>query len=556
MLLPTLSLLPLAFSALADAAPTQAQAKSPKVGLTPYAPVSTSCPSTPLVRPASGISSQEASYVSARHAKAAGSTTSYIRKWGHHGSSSSSTKLPVIGFTSSGGGYRSLLTTAGVVEAFDNRESSSGVAGIYQSLTYQGGLSGGAWFLSSLAANNWPTITSLRDNLWGPAFQNSLLVPANLLSTSDDTIYAAVAADIAAKAAAGYNVTIVDPYGRLLSYQLLYGSDGGVRDTLSGLTGLSNFTEHNVPYPIMTTTIDFPAEGQCAPSITGPIFEFHPYEYGSWDQGVDAFAVTSYMGSKLSNGKPVSQSSCVANYDNIGYVFGTSSDVFNIALGGVCFTPPTGSDNILEAFETLVAAVETPSEDDLFALYENPFYNYKSSSLVSNLTQLTLSDGGEAGQNNPIWPFIQPARDVDVLIVNDNSADTDGNLPNGTEIYQTYLNAQQFGLKKMPYIPPVNTFVSEGLNERATFFGCNETDTVFIIYLPNVPYIYPSGTSTAMLEYTEAQTDGMIANGVQIALQNGTAGWPECLACGINTKSGAKPSSTCNACFKKYCYYH
>lgn len=81
-------------------------------------------------------------------------------------------------------------------------------------------------------------------------------------------------ADIAAKAAAGYNVTIVDPYGRLLSYQLLYGTDGGVMDTLSGLTSLSNFTSYNVPYPILTTTTDFPEKGVCYPSITGPIFEF------------------------------------------------------------------------------------------------------------------------------------------------------------------------------------------------------------------------------------------------------------------------------------------
>jgi lysophospholipase len=57
---------------------------------------------------------------------------------------------------------------------------------------------------------------ALRDSLWETAFQNSLLIPGN--SEQD---------------AAGYPPTLTDPWGQLLSYQLLYGPDGGVSDTLS-----------------------------------------------------------------------------------------------------------------------------------------------------------------------------------------------------------------------------------------------------------------------------------------------------------------------------------
>jgi lysophospholipase len=95
--------------------------------------------------------------------------------------------------------------------------------------------------------------------------------------------------------------------------------------------------------------------------------------------------------------------------------------------------------------------------------------------------------------------------------VNDNSADTTDNFPNGTEILQTYVNAKSAGLTKMPYIPPVSTFVSEGLNKRATFFGCNETGTVFMVWLPNVNYTYPSGQPTSKIEYTIPETDGMVS---------------------------------------------
>jgi lysophospholipase len=514
-----------------------------------YAPTTVQCPSTPLVRPARGISSQESSYISSRKSKASSSLASWLKKQGTFSTSSQ----PVVGFSSSGGGYRALLETAGVVQGFDSRDSSVGTSGVYQGLTYQAGLSGGSWFLSSLAGNNWPTVTSLKTGLWEQAFQNSLIVPANLLSTAGLTTYAAVVADVAAKEAAGYDTTIIDPWGRLLSYQLLYGTDGGVADRLSGLTSKSNFVSHSVPYPIITTTTDFPKQGQCFPELNSPIFEFHPYEYGSWDSGISAFAQTKYMGTNMTGGKPVSSSKCTANYDNLGYVFGTSSDIFNSVCGTI--QPSNNSANLPGVLEGIVAESATPAADDIFGVYPNPFYKYQRSTLVSGDQDLTLSDGGESLQNIPIWPFIQPDRNVNVLIANDNSADTSDNFPNGTEIHQTYVRAQAVGLSKMPYIPDVATFVSEGLNKRATFFGCNETGTMFIVYLPNVNYTFPSNEPTSKIQYSKAETDGMIANGVQIATQNGASNWPFCLACAIKNGDGSKLPAKCNACFKQYCYY-
>lgn len=536
-----------ALAALAGALPTQNEEGHlvERQGLTPYAPITGACPGSRLVRPASGLNAQESSYASARKSKADSSLASWLSKRGTFSTSSQ----PVVGLTSSGGGYRALLETAGVVQGFDSRDSSVGTSGVYQGLTYEAGLSGGSWFLSSLAGNNWPTVTSLKQGLWEDAFQNSLLLPANILSVNDLTVYAQVTADIAAKETAGYNTTIVDPYGRLLSYQLLYGADGGVSVRLSGLTALSNFEAKNVPYPIITMTTSFPKRGQCSPAINGPIFEFHPYEYGSWDSGISAFANTKYMGTAMTNGAPTSSSKCTQRYDNIGYVFGTSSDIFPAACG------------VLEPDNSTLPGVledilpHNPALNDVFGVYPNPFYKYSRSSLVQNDAVLTLADGGLAGQNVPIWPFIQPAHRVDVLIANDNSADTTDNFPNGTEIHQTYLNAKAAGLSKMPFIPDVDTFVSQGLNKRATFFGCGQPGTVFIVYLPNVNYTYPSNQPTSKIEYTKAETDAMIANGVQIATQNGDSGWPKCLACAIKNVNGAAPSqSGCKACFNKYCY--
>lgn len=134
-----------------------------RLALTPYAPVNAACPTTPLVRPATSLSSGEAKYVSKRNAKASKALYNWLGSQGHYGTYGGSHSA-VIGYTSSGGGYRSLLCSAGVTQGFDARDSSTGVSGVYQGITYQGGLSGGSWFLSSLAANNWPTVTSLKVN--------------------------------------------------------------------------------------------------------------------------------------------------------------------------------------------------------------------------------------------------------------------------------------------------------------------------------------------------------------------------------------------------------
>lgn len=58
--------------------------------------------------------------------------------------------LPNVSLAFSGGGYRAAQYAAGVVSAFDARNSSSksaGTGGLLQVASYLSGLSGGSWFL-------------------------------------------------------------------------------------------------------------------------------------------------------------------------------------------------------------------------------------------------------------------------------------------------------------------------------------------------------------------------------------------------------------------------
>lgn len=538
--------------------------------LSGYAPRPATCPSTQLVRQASGISDAESSYITQRHAEASQALESWLASidegfasghdgwgdWKGHGPGKAEAKAPAIALTSSGGGYRAMLTGGGVVKGFDGREEhKTGVSGLYQALTYHAGLSGGSWLLSSLAGNDWPTISELEANLWEPSLELSLLVPQILVSTQADSIYSAVQSDIAAKRAAGFEPSIIDPWGRLLSYGLLLGTDGGVEDTMSGIAATSNFTAYKAPYPVITALgVEV---GECIPERNATQYEFHPYEFGSWDKGVDAFVVSEYLGTSFSDGQP--SGDCITHYDQLGYVLGTSSNVF----AAVCSAIPANKTGeatasaLIENFAALVAPAGQPGvpERELFGLFPNPFQNSASSAEVSELSTLELVDGGVGVgfQGNPIWPFLHRP-DVDVIIVNDNSADTLGNYPNGSEIVNTYDAAVAAGLTRMPAIPPVATFVSEGLNQKPTFFGCDDDETATIIFIPNFNYTYESGQLTAKIQYNRTETVGMVDNGVQVASYGGKANWPLCLACGIMKKSGGSLPDGCDACFDEYCF--
>ncbi|KAL4725738.1 Lysophospholipase 1 [Fusarium chlamydosporum] len=493
----------------------------------PYAPRRATCPSTSLIREASGISVAESDFITRRHRKASAALEIWLRsvdkgfasattEWSSH-NHGQRFKAPIIALTSSGGGYRAMLSGAGVVKAFDGREKvKTGVSGLYQALTYEAGLSGGSWLLSSLAGNDYPTISSLQEGLWEEALQNSLLVTSILVSPTEKPTYDTVEANVMSKRAAGFEPTIIDPWGRLLAYGLLYGKDGGVHDTMSNIARTSNFKHFTAPYPIITALgVD---TGSCIPERNATQYEFHPYEFGSWDAGVAAFAVSKYLGTSFSNGHPTK--GCIINYDQLSYVLGTSSNVFAAACEPI-IANNSGEATLVQNFAALVSqpgpGKSEVSVRETFGLFPNPFHGRRDSPDVSALPTLELVDGGVGigYQGNPIWPFLHRA-DVDVIIVNENSADTKGNYPNGTQILNTYKAAMAAGLTRMPAIPPVETFVAKRLNQKPTFFGCHKADTATIIFIPNFNYTYESGQPTSKIQYYRNETAGMIGNGVEV----------------------------------------
>jgi lysophospholipase len=103
-----------------------------------YQPISAECPDTPLVRDATEIAPEEAAYITSRKEKADAALAEWLQKQGAFSNDSQ----PTVALASSGGGYRAQLAGAGVVKAFDARDSNTSVSGLLQGLTYHSGLSG------------------------------------------------------------------------------------------------------------------------------------------------------------------------------------------------------------------------------------------------------------------------------------------------------------------------------------------------------------------------------------------------------------------------------
>lgn len=523
-----------------------------------YAPTPATCPSS-LVRIADGLSSEEGSWRTARKYLADDSLRTWLKTTNPDFNTSG--ELPTLGLSISGGAYRAMLTGAGVIQALDSRDSSVGTSGLYQALTYTSALSGGSWLLSSLADHDFPTVSSLLSSQWSTALNNGLLAPNGVLTI---LAYAQILFDIKDKESAGFTSTLTDLWARLLSYQLLSGSNGGVASTLSGIQSKSNFVSHNAPYPIITALNADLSTDACVPDTNASVWEMTPFETGSWGADVNAFTPSKYLGSSA-NG------SCFTGYDNLGFVLGTSSHIFNDLAAIYSSLAPTldtfcttslgmaDTSDLGEAISALEAIFPSLTKDlaktvdAFYALYPNPFHGLSSAPAVSSQDTLHMVDGGESGQTSPIFPHLLPARNVNLVIVNDNNGDDSAlpAYPNGTAIYNSYLAAASAGLSRMPVVPSPSSYDYTG---KPIFFGCKDPSVTTLVWLPNRADTYESGIATFTVQTSKAITAAMIDNGKAIMSRDNSSTWAQCLGCAILDSGSLNVPSSCDVCFEEYCF--
>jgi len=481
-----------------------------------------------------------------------------------------------------------MLNGAGLLQAFDSRTpnstNSKQLGGLLQATTYLAGLSGGSWLVGSIYSNNFTSVdnilasdTSSDDSgdvwqLGNSIFEGPRSGGIQLLSTAD--YYTDLLGQVHDKADAGYNTTITDYWGRALSYQLINATDGGPAYTFSSIAQQDWFTSGSAPLPLIVSDVRSP--GQSVISSNSTIVDFTPWELGSDDPTLYAFAPLRYVGTNFTAGSP-STDQCVTGFDSASFVMGTSSSLFNAILTTVNSTESSGwvQSALQDAIEAL--ASELAEGDDDIADWVNPFYGYNNNTNRESQTRrLTLVDGGEDGQNIPLHPLIQPNRHVDVIFAVDSSADTNttyptdsssSNWPDGISMVRTYERSlSEIGNNTaFPAVPDINTFMNLGLQSRPTFFGCDAGNLTgpapLIVYMPNAPYVYNSNVSTFDLQYNDTERNAIILNAYNGATQgNGTldADWPACVGCAILSRSLNRTNtpvpSICNTCFDRYCW--
>lgn len=381
--------------------------------------------------------------------------------------------------------------------------------------------------------------------------------------------FASIFDEVGDKKDAGYERSITDYWGRMLSYQLFNASEGGPGLTFSSIAEDKDFADGKVPLPFIIAVGRAP--GEKIVSLNSTVFEFTPWELGSSDPVLHGFAPLKYVGSNFTNGSVPEDGKCVEGFDNAGFVLGTSSSLFNqISMYLEDDNSQYVSDDIPGfVLDGVVGVLDTigDNNNDIADWTPNPFKDWNEDENLSDGDRLTLVDGGEDLQNIPYHPHIFLERKVDVVFSVDSSADTNYSWPAGIAPVATYersLTNISEGTS-FPAIPGQQTFINLGLNTRPTFFGCNASNTSepspLIVYIPNYPYVYSSNISTFQMATNESERDAMVENGWAVATQlNGTRDpdWPICVGCAMLARSFERTNTTvpdkCKECFESYCW--
>lgn len=555
-----------------------------------------------------------------------------------------------IGIAVSGGGYRAMLSGAGVLSAYDIRTpgAEEALGGIYQSASYIAGNSGGLWLVANNLLNDGEPIHSaicsqafdspliegfddlplsqfkdqidhgggpdepqeqdqpitLRSGKFVSAVLQAFFTKANeAVSAARNTpnvastvahrvlnFYRDLNIEVRVKKDNGFKVSLTDYWGRAVSKKVFPEGKRMINMTLSSVSSLESFRNFSQPFPIFGSIERLPGTYEGSPD--SHVFEFTPFEFGSWDSNLNSFVDLRYLGTSLVNGVPSMKtkdekySLCVSGYDNFALVVGTSSSLFNTFFHYVYRAIFKAEETSL-SFLSLVLAIfgllsEKDSETILHPEYAvfspNPFYQTLptagSGRSVTAQKSLFIVDGGDDGQNIPFQPLLVRSREVEVIFAFDASAD-DNNFPNGTSLVRTAQRFHAHHAERIvpvfdyenrlrsifPNVPDQETYTKEKLGERPVFLGCHLTDFPYmddllieddsgqqhseaaqynvwsdylpplVVYHANYNHTFASNSSTFRTTYTDAEVIGMVQNGYNVASYPKDETFKKCVGC-------------------------
>lgn len=333
----------------------------------------------------------------------------------------------------SGGGKRSLFNAAGVT-------SSLARAGVLDLATWMAGSSGGSWLLGGVygaslgkeslidpatfvsarmadltkavfdgtfRANDILTNFGINGVASLPvapfAFQAcAATTTANILCQSELKFQSP-----ATKASQAGNPALAEYWGRALAYQMLGASfqDAGMGLTMSGLLKDGLLSNHNAPLPLILL--------QNAQRSAFRFWEVSPFDLGVHKGDVHVSYPTALLGTDVAD----ANKRCTTQFDQLSWLMGISGWIFPLAQ--------EYRDGTLQS----VVCGEAGSACQPL-LVNNPFVGHagpsRQAAAAEGMPDLFTSAetrvlDGAATYNNPVWPFVTPTRQADVLIVIDSS---------------------------------------------------------------------------------------------------------------------------------------
>lgn len=400
--------------------------------------------------------------------------------------------LPIVATCMSGGGYRAMLASTGLAMGLND-------IGVFDTLTYQAGLSGSSWYLSkymSMASDKKrakksgpPDLEAMRrtliervQNIRFPQYKQQVQIAYTMAPLFKKFIY--------------YQpITPVDLYGILLGATLLdLGSPTYVNHTFSSFAPV--ISDGSLPMPI----------GTAITKTNAHWFEITPFEVGSAE--LSAFIPSFSFGRTYREGIAVDNALEITLHNTMGFMgsafalkgfdflrhlgpnldflpAGLSESLQNIAFiskNAGLFSMASGfaEDKIGVSFEKLMSVIKGTADNSIGywqKLYDsmpygfvfiakpeigkeglgwqsqsaipagivpNPFYKLKEGAHVFSERYTELRDAG-IDFNLPFPPLLRDERRVNVIIAFDASADILENGATALKFAEEY--AEKHGLK-------------------------------------------------------------------------------------------------------------
>ncbi|KAJ6478957.1 lysophospholipase [Mycena sanguinolenta] len=516
----------------------------------------------------------------------------------------SGSQLPTVGISVSGGSYNAAIFGAGTLNALDARNASAvkkGTGGLLQATTHLASLSAGAWFITSLAQANFPTMQHLIFGDGNPHDFAGWLTSFGIWNVSNDNAQQAtfeqeVLQEIAVKAE-HFPVSVGDVWGRAIARHfsngttlatLLADTSHGAGILFSDLVNLPTFASHEQPFPIIVTDLfskhingtrlSGGIYGSYLFPINSPMFEFNLFEMSCFDDVLAAHTPLKHLGT-------TNHSVCVMGFDEGMFLAGTSANAWSE------FNPAALAFGTANFSVLLNATYPQPPTLRLdTSNFPNPFHDVAPDTFAdSGETVLALVDGGEDGQIMALQPMLVPGREIDVVIAFDGYNDGPQNFSSGGMLIATQDRMKIFssGLRPFPAVPTsLAAIAAANITTRPMFFGCTPSSSTssslsssfnvgpLLVYIAHgapprdgAPAL--TNTSAEQMIYTPYEIQGMLTQSFDIATQGAIVEidgqmvdedpeWGACLACAVvdrvRERVGVARSGMCETCFVRYCW--